>query len=183
MEQAVMAPEVRTMAPPVARIAPRLGAAALGSALIVVGALLPWATVHGVGPINSAWRGIATADGRIVLALGATALLAVAALGMGRSRRIAVAALAISSLAAAGLGIAAAVGAGGRYPMLQIDRAAARFTSLTGFPFVGVRNRIIEVVHGQAHASLGVGLVLVIAGATVATIAALLYARRRSATA
>ena len=187
MEQAVMAPEgqivAAPLAVPVARIGPRVGAAALGSALIVVGALLPWATVHGVGPIDSTWRGIATADGRIVLALGATALLAVAALGMGRSRRIAVAALALSSLAVAGLAIAAAVGADGRYPMLQIDRATARFTSLTGFPFVGVRNRIIEAVLGHTHVSLGVGLVLVIAGATVATAAALLQLRRGSATA
>ena len=183
MEQAVMAPEVRSTPMPVARIGPRVGGAAIGAALVVVGTLLPWATVHGVGPLDWTWRGVATADGRIVLALGATALLAVAALAMGRSRRIAVAAVALSSLAVAGIAIAAAVGADGRYQTLAIDLAAARFTSLTGFPFAGVRSRIIQVVHGHAHASLGVGLVLVIAGAMVGVTAALLQLRRSSATA
>jgi hypothetical protein len=155
-----------------------LGAAVVGAALLISGALLPWMTLGdgtGEGVLDAQMRWIAVPEGRVSLLAGAVALVVAMLAGsfVGSRRWLLVLAMA-GSLLAGGLALWTARDAEQRFADARLDHVAAGLSETIGLPEAAIRARLEIQRPAQVKTTVGIGALLSTAGAAVTIAAAVL---------
>ena len=153
-----------------------LGAAVVGAALLISGALLPWLTLGdgtGEGVLDAQMRWIAVPEGRVSLMAGAVALVAAMLAGIFvRSRRPLLVLAMAGSLLAGILALWTARDAEPRFADARLDHVAAGLSDTIGLPESAIRARLEIQRPPRVRTTVGVGALLSMAGAVVTLAAA-----------
>jgi len=154
--------------------------AAIASALVMLGSLMPWARLvqpgSSYGVLNSTIDGLAILDGRVALACGLVIAGAAAGLVMARSgggQRAALVAILVASIAVGTIAVVDAIRAGERFPSFRVDQVARQISDTTGLPLDPIRARLASQVGGPVSVTLGAGMALVLAGTTLGATASI----------
>ena len=160
--------------------------AAIASALVMLGSLMPWARLVQPGSsdellMNSTIDGLAIVDGRVALAFGLLTAGAAAGLILARSRagqRAALGAILVASLAVGTIAVVDAIRARERFPSVRVDQVARQISDTTGLPLDPIRARLASQVGGPMSVTLGAGMALVLAGTALGATASIVALER-----
>jgi len=154
--------------------------AAIASALVMLGSLLPWARLvqpgSSDGVLNSTIDGLAILDGRVALACGLLIAGAAAGLMMARSgggQRAALVAILVASVAVGTIAVVDAIRARERFPSVRVDQVASQISNTTGLPLEPIRARLASQVGGPVSVTIGAGIALVLTGTALGATASI----------
>ncbi len=154
--------------------------AAIASALVMLGSLMPWARLvqpgSSDGALNSTIDGLAILDGQVALACGLLIAGAAAGLMMARSgggQRAALAAILVASVAVGTIAVVDAIRARERFPSVRVDQVASQISNTTGLPLDPIRARLASQVGGPVSVTLGAGIALVLTGTALGATASI----------
>jgi hypothetical protein len=155
--------------------------AAIASALVMLGSLMPWARLvkpgSSDGVLNSTIDGLVILDGRVALACGLVIAGAAAGLVMARSggaQRAALVAILVASVAVGTIAVVDAIRARERFPSVRVDQVARQISDTTGLPFDPIRARLASQVGEPVSVTLGAGMALVLAGTALGATASIM---------
>ena len=154
--------------------------AAIASALVMLGSLMPWVRLvqpgSSDGVLNSTIDGLAILDGRVALACGLVIAGAAAGLVMARSvgsQRAALVAILVASVAVGTIAVVDAIRGQERFPSVMVDQVARRISDTTGLPLDPIRARLASQVGGPVSVTIGAGIALVLTGTALGATASI----------
>ena len=154
--------------------------AAIASALMMLGSLMPWARLvqpgSSDGLLNSTIDGLAILDGQVALACGLVTAVAAAGLMLARSRagqRAALGAILVASVAVGTIAVVDAIRARERFPSVRVDQVASQISNTTGLPLEPIRARLASQVGGLVSVTIGAGMALVLTGTALGATASI----------
>ncbi len=155
----------------------------LGGGLIALGSALTWArvTIGQIGTTNTFppqdTKGLDTVEGKVTLALGLFALVAIPVMRLTmsrRGRRIWAGGIVIAGLVAGGLALADATRSFDRFSQSACDRLARDIADKTHFPFEPVLERCEKQTAQRTDVALKSGVYMVVVGGLLGAVGGVL---------